>query len=183
MSARDSIIAIQELLGVTADGQFGPKSNAALQALLAADPTSDWPPLTSEQQDGELHTVMASSFADPADVAAFKRCKAQGKSDQECFKVGDNGVGKWGDDCSEGSGPSCALPPEIWQKFGANAHNKKVLVKCIETGKEATLFLRDTMPHLANITNGAGIDINPDGWKLLGKTPPVMTKVIWGWAV
>lgn len=47
MSARDLIIAVQELLGVTADGQFGPKSNAALQALLAADPASQWPTLQS----------------------------------------------------------------------------------------------------------------------------------------
>jgi len=43
-----------------------------------------------------IHKVIASSFADPADVRAFKRCKAQGKTDQECFRVGDNGVGCWG---------------------------------------------------------------------------------------
>lgn len=47
MSARDSIIAIQELLGVTPDGDFGKNSNAALQALLTADPASQWPTLQS----------------------------------------------------------------------------------------------------------------------------------------
>lgn len=47
MSARDSIIAIQELLGVTPDGDFGKNSNAALQALLTADPASQWPTVQS----------------------------------------------------------------------------------------------------------------------------------------
>ena len=48
--------------------------------------------------DPVIHRVHASSFADPADVRRFRACKAAGKSDQECFKVGDNGVGCWGDD-------------------------------------------------------------------------------------
>ena len=35
----------------------------------------------------------ASSFADLADVRAFKRAKAKGMTDQEAFRYGDNGIG------------------------------------------------------------------------------------------
>jgi hypothetical protein len=41
--------------------------------------------------------VTASSFADPNDVAAYRRAIAQGKTPAEALKVGDNGIGKWGD--------------------------------------------------------------------------------------
>lgn len=47
MSARDTIISIQQLLGVAADGSFGPKSLGALDALIHADPASQWPPVQS----------------------------------------------------------------------------------------------------------------------------------------
>lgn len=37
--------------------------------------------------------VTASSFADPKDVEAYKKAIAQGKSEAEALKVGDNGIG------------------------------------------------------------------------------------------
>jgi hypothetical protein len=129
------------------------------------------------------HHVKASSFADPGDVARFRRCKAGGGSDQECFKVGDNGVGCWGDDTSEGSGPSCALPPEdMAERWGskAAARRKKVLV--VANGRQVVCLLKDTMPHRANIKNGAGIDLNPDAVKALGLAPPIMVPAVWSWA-
>lgn len=128
----------------------------------------------------EIRTGLASSFADPADVIAFRKCKAQGHSDQHCFALGDNGIGKWGDDCSSGSGPACALPPEDWQQFGGAAHNKKVIVT--GNGRTVTCFLRDTMPHRANIHNGAVIDLSPDTVEALGWKPPLMAHVTWQWA-
>src|SRR4051812_26848824 len=110
---------VQKLLGVKPDGVFGPKTLATYNALAAAPDDAPWPIVA--QGDG-WHDVLATSFADPADVAAFRRCKAAGGSDQECFRVGDNGIGKWGDDCTAGSGPKCALPPEDWlAKWGVNA--------------------------------------------------------------
>jgi len=163
----DKIEAIQVILGVTPDGIFGPKSRAALDAILAPDVPAD------------VHHVMASSFADPADVAAFKRCKAQGKTDEQCFKVGDNGIGKWGDDTTADR-PMCALPPEDWNPLGTAARGKKVIVEC--DGLIAVCELRDTMPHKANIKNGAGIDLNPAAWKALGHTPPQMRAATWQWA-
>lgn len=151
----------------------------------------------------EWHTVKASSFADPADLAAFRRCKKAGGSDKYCFGIGDNCVGfsalpvetddTWvpveddGDNrifTGDPAVPCCALPPEVWQpKWGSakNAAGKRVVIRW--NGKEAFGILGDTMPHLCNIKNGAGIDLNPGFAKLLGVKPPFMLHgVQWRWA-
>ena len=125
------------------------------------------------------HSVKASSFADPDDVAKFRKCKAAGNSDEVCFKVGDNGIGKWGDDTTADV-PMCALPPEDWQHLGSKARGAKVQVEA--NGKTVVCELRDTMPHKANITNGAGIDLNSAAVKALGLTPPIMIPAVWKWA-
>jgi hypothetical protein len=125
----------------------------------------------------------ASSFADPADVAAFWRCKKRGGSDQQCFKVGDNGVGCWGDDCSAGSGPSCALPPEdMIEKWGSVKAARRKPVSVTANGRTITVLLKDRMPHRANIKNGAVIDLNPDAVAALGLKPPIMVSASWSWA-
>lgn len=123
--------------------------------------------------------VLASSFADPADLRAFRRCKAQGKSDRECFKVGDNGIGCWGDDTAADR-PMCALPPEDWRPLGKKARGAAVLVEA--NGRRAACELRDTMPARRNIKNGAGIDLNPAACRALGLTPPVLVPATWRWA-
>lgn len=123
-----------------------------------------------------VHVVKASSFADPADVRAFRKAKAAGKTDQEAFRVGDNGVGLWGDDCSEGSGPACALPPDFWHTF-LHPRGTKILVH--GNGRSVVCQLKDTMPQLKHITNGAGIDLNPDAVAALGEKPPLMMPVSW----
>lgn len=152
------------------DGAFGPRSQAAFDALIHGRP--------QDTGDG-VHHVHASSFADPADVAAFRRCKAAGGTDQECFKVGDNGIGRWSDDCT-GPTPMCALPPEDWEPFGAQARGKKVVVTA--NGKTIICALGDTMPHRKNIKNGAGLDLSPAAVKSLGLRPPVMIPATWIWA-
>lgn len=155
------IAEIQKILGVVQDDLWGAKSQAALDAL-------------AKKQEG-THLVWASSFADPADVKAFQKCKATGKSDVQCFKVGDNGIGKWGDDTTTDV-PMCALPYEDWEKL-KNPRGRKVLV---QRGVDSVVCeLRDTMPHKENIKNGAGIDLNPAACKALGLAPPVKTQVIW----
>lgn len=170
------IKAIQQVLkdaGLYAgeiDGAFGPRSQAAFDALIHGRP--------QETADG-VHHVIASSFADPRDVAAFRLCKAKGNSDQECFKQGDNGIGKWGDDCT-GPTPCCALPPEDWEQFGAQARGKKVVVTA--NGTSVICELRDTMPHRKNITNGAGLDLSPAAIAKLGLRPPVLVRATWMWA-
>lgn len=160
------IAAIQGVLGVTVDGVWGPKSQAALDAII----------------HGTQHHVKASSFADPDDIAAFRRCKNTGKTDKECFKVGDNGIGFWGDDVT-GPVPMCALPPEdMEEKWGSVAAAKHRPVIVTINGQSVTCVLADTMPHRANIENGAGIDLAPAAVHALGLTPPIMVPAIWQWA-
>lgn len=147
------------------DGVDGTKTQAAFTAFVASQSAA--------------RSVKASSFADPADVAAFRRCKATGKTDQQCFAVGDNGIGCWGDDTTADR-PMCALPPEDWSSLGSKARGAKVLVKA--NGREVLCELRDTMPKKKNITNGAGIDLNPAAVRMLGLKPPIMISATWEWA-
>jgi len=128
--------------------------------------------------------VIASSFADPADVAAYRHAIAQGKTRAEALKLGDDAIGKWGDDTSSPNKPMCALPPEDWQaKWGNGQRARGKLITVIWKGKTVQCELRDTMPHRKNIKNGAGIDLNPGVAKLFGLKPPFMIKnVRWEWA-
>lgn len=161
---RSNIVAVQKLLGVDADGVWGPKTQAAFDLAVSQG----------------YRIGLASSFADPADVASFRRCKAAGGSDQECFKTGDNGVGAWGDDCSEGSGISCAIPPDdMIALFGSidAAHMQTISVETI--GHQGYAVIKDRMPWKRHITNGAVIDCNPDLVEALGEKPPMMIAAKW----
>jgi len=170
-----TIKAIQGIIGVTQDGIWGRKSQAALDAIIH--------PQTPVESSPSVHRGLASSFADPADVRAFKRCKAAGGSDQDCFKVGDNGVGCWGDDVSEGTGASCALPPDdMAEKFGGVAEAKHAKVKVTANGRTIICILKDRMPWKKNITNKAIIDLNPDAVLQIGLKPPIMVPAQWEWA-
>ena len=171
-----TIKAIQGIIGVTQDGIWGPKSQAAFDAIIEASrKPADWQNAT--------HKGLASSFADPADVRAFKRCKDNGGSDQDCFKVGDNGIGAWGDDCSEGSGPSCALPPDdMIEKWGSVNSARRQKVKVTANNQTVICVLKDRMPWKKNITNKAIIDLNPDAVASLGLKPPIMEPASWEWA-
>ena len=125
----------------------------------------------------EIHKVIASSFANDADLAAYRRAKARGMSDQQAFRLGDNGVGCWGDSCVEGSGPRCALPPEDWKPLIPHARGAKV--KVCANGREVICELRDRMPSKQHIENGCGIDLNPDAAKALGLVPPFTVPATW----
>ena len=178
--AIDAIKAIQQILKVTPDGIFGNRSRLALDNLVVAAKTAPESPPTWTNAP---HKGIASSFADPADIRAFRRCKANGGSDQDCFKVGDNGIGCWGDDVSEGTGPSCALPPDdMIEKFGSIAAAKHAPVNVSIGDKSVQCTLRDRMPWKKNIKNGAIIDLNPDAVRALGLEPPIMAQAIWEWA-
>jgi hypothetical protein len=134
--------------------------------------------------------VKATSFADPADIRAFKRCKNAGGTDQECFAKGDNGIGLWNQSCAEGTGPCCAIPPddmiEQWGSINA-AKNKLVKVTLFSRpglkhdDVSVICDVRDRMPWKKYIKNGAGIDLNPDACEALDLTPPVSTTVTWRW--
>ena len=40
-------------------------------------------------------------------------------------------------------------------------------------------MVKDKMPHRENITNGSGMDMNPDTCAALGLIPPVMINATW----
>jgi len=133
----------------------------------------------------------ASSFADPADVRAFKKWKQiyldQGKTDAQAEKLafakGDNGVGCFGDFTAQDKIPMCALPPDdMIDKWGSVAKAKHKGVSVSANGKQVICQLADRMPWKKNIKNGAGIDLNPAAAKALGLTPPFMVPATWTWA-
>ena len=125
--------------------------------------------------------VLASNFADAADLRGFQRAKARGLSDVQAFKFGDNCVGFWGaNTCSDT--PMCALPPEdIAAKWGTEAAGKNKAVRVTSGGKSVVCQLADVMPHKRKITNGCGIDLNPGAVKALGLHAPLKTPVVWEW--
>lgn len=162
----DKIKAIQTILEVEADGDWGKISQAALDKVTTK--------VLLNSTKG-----LASSFADPADIKAFKLCKAKGGSDLKCFSVGDNGQGLWGDDTTANV-PMCALPREDWRHLGAKARGAKVRVR-VGT-KDVICELRDTMPSKSRIKNGVVIDLNPAASAALGLNPPFLAQCSWAWA-
>lgn len=127
-------------------------------------------------------TGFASSFADIADVRRFRACKATGKTDMECFKVGDNGLGCFGDDVTNASIPYVAVPPDdMVAKWGTvkAAKHKPVLVTIGE--KTIRCIVGDRMPWRKNIRNSAVIDLAPGAQKAFGLKPPFMVRASWRW--
>lgn len=145
------------------DGQIGPRTEAAI--VLA----------------NRLQNV--SSFADPADIAAFQAAKARGLTDEEAFAFGDNGIGFWGDATVAGTGNAVALPPEcIIAKWGSLGAGRGRAVLVTANGVTVQAQLKDTMPHLAAITDPACVDCNPDTIAAMGLTCPAMAPGSWAWA-
>lgn len=153
---------------------WGPKSQAALDGIV----------------HGVEHHVRASSFADKADVIAFRKWfaiyKANGASDEEATKLafgkGDNAIGAW-DDPTDSPPPCCAIPPEdMIERWGSVDGAKHKLIEVTANDRTVICILKDRMPWRKNITNGAGIDLNPAACEALGLTPPVMTDAAWRWA-
>lgn len=122
--------------------------------------------------------TLASSFADARDLADFKRSGDLGD--------GDNGVGCWGDVTAQDVVPMCALPPEdIVARWGSmhakDARGREVVVTILRTGKRVVCKLADRMPQKHNITNGAGIDLNPAAALQLELVPPFLVPAEWRW--
>jgi hypothetical protein len=198
--ARSNIEKIQKLLDADVDGIWGPKSQAALngeindtgakanptlkkiQSILGVETDGFWGPISQAALNNELDThpgfsATASSFADPADVVAFKKCKAQGKTDQECFKVGDNGIGQFGKITAQEDTPMVAVHADDmkarWGSIIAAAHRP---VTVTVGGKTVDATVED------RIGVKGRIDLNPAAAKALGLTPPFLVPCVWNWA-
>ena len=189
------------MLGMEADGIWGPKSQAALNAEIKKTPGKGNPTLGKIQKllgvkndglwgvtsqgalnkelgGGDGFKAVASSFADPADVTAFNRCKAQGKTDNQCFKVGDNGVGQFGKITAQTHTPMVALHESDmkarWGSVNAAAHRP---VTVTVNGKTVQATVEDRLGVAGRI------DLNPAAAKKeLGLNPPFLEKnCIWNW--
>jgi hypothetical protein len=131
------------------------------------------------QADTKVHIVIASSFADPQDVADYKKCLKSGMTPKQCLAHGDNGIGLWGDDTTVDK-PMCALPRPVWTaKWGGDAARGKKIELTFK-GKKVICELRDTLP--AKPKHNVGIDLNPGAAKALGLKPPFLQKNVgWRW--
>lgn len=133
----------------------------------------------------------ASSYGDAEDMRAYQKAliaflkagKRQADAEAAARKVGDPGIG-WADNVlSDASVPWVALPYEDWQgKYGTKrrAHGAKVRVKIRD--KSVVCVLGDTMPHKANIKNGAVIDLAPGAQLAFGLKAPFLVDCDWDWA-
>ena len=130
------------------------------------------------------HPVIASSFADHADVCAFLLCKDKGGTDLECFKVGDNGIGFfdaapcWRDDIL-----FAALPRDVWLARWGNAQRASQRQLAVRVRGQIYIgTLGDTLPWLRNIKPGrATLDLNPGFARAFGLRPPFLVNAEWAW--
>ena len=206
--AKSTVQEIQDILGLDADGIWGPQSQKALnneigktagegnttlakiQKLLGVEADGFWGPISQQAFNDELGAgagtgagggagfkATASSFADPADVRAFQRCKAEGKTDQACFKVGDNGIGQFGKITAQDQTPMVAIHKDDmiarWGSVIAAAHR---IVSVTINGKTIQASVEDRLGVPGRI------DLNPAAAKQLGLTPPFLEKnCTWNW--
>jgi hypothetical protein len=198
--ARSTLEKIQKSLGSKVDGIWGPKSQLALngqirktsgagnrtlrkiQALLGVEASGFWGPgsqlaLNEESACSEGFSAIASSFADPADMAAFQKCKAQGKTDQQCFKAGDNGIGQFGKVTAQEHTPMVAVYADDmkarWGSVNAAAHRP---VTVMINGRKVEATVEDRLGVKGRI------DLNPAAAKALGLTPPFLAPCFWNWS-
>lgn len=163
VDANDKIERIQKLLEVPADGRWGVISQGAFNSHLG--------------QNGKVFSMKASSYADPADLVAFNKCKAKGKSDNECFKVGDNGIGQFGKITAQEKTSMVAVHKdrmiERWGTVNGAAH-RPVEVTINNRTFQATVEDRISAP--------GRIDLNPACLKLAGLQAPLdPTPCTWKW--
>lgn len=163
--ANPTLQKIQKLLGIAPDGFWGPKSQKALNTTI-------------DGAGGSAGGIQAeaSSFADPADVLAFKKCKATGKTDRQCFAVGDNGIGKFGANTAQTTVPMVAVHPSDavakWGSMNAAAHRS---VRVTIGGKSVIATVEDQLGRPGRI------DLNPAAAKQVGLNPPFLKDCVWEW--
>jgi hypothetical protein len=203
---QSTIQKIQDILEVEADGVWGPKSRNALnteigktgatgnptlaniQKLLGVKDDGFWGPKSQQALNDEIEgaggtgggngpfDAQASSFADPKDVEDFKRCKAQGKTDKQCFAVGDNGIGKFGKITAQTTTPMVAIHPsdakKRWGSMDAAAHRT---VRVTVGGRSVEASVEDQLGVAGRI------DLNPAAAAKLELNPPFLKVCTWEW--
>src|SRR5437588_8625687 len=101
--------------------------------------------------------MKATSFADVSDLLEYNRRIREGKTPEQAFEYGDNGLGSTQLSTVAGTGPAVALP-HPWQSRHVRVSREDKVVLC---------EVRDTAPH-------GVIDLNPDACAALGLEIPVL---------
>ena len=163
---------IQRLIGATADGRWGPQSQRKLNAVLKNGDGS------GRSGGNGPFKAKASSFADPKDVEDFHKCKATGKTDKQCFAVGDNGIGAWGANTAQLTKPMVAIGESDavarWGSWNGAAHRR---VGVTVNGRTIMAVVED------KLGKGGRIDLNPAAAARLGLKPPFLLDCEWKWLV
>lgn len=154
---------VQQGLGVLVDGQWGPKSQGALNVLVYKG-TLTW--IACE----------ASSFADPADLRAFERCKTTGKTDLQCFAVGDNGIGEPGVITAQEHTPYVAVHNDFMVSRWGSKH--AAWLREVEVVANGVTFRAKVGDR---ISARGRIDLNPACLKLINKPAPLKIAAKWRW--
>jgi len=106
-----------------------------------------------------------TSFATEQDLRRFKACRQTGKSERECLKVGDNGIGASMLVTCQRHTPMCALPrKEIMAKFGVPSKGWGSKVRVY-------VFKKTVVCTLADIAPARVCDLNPAALVALGLEP------------
>lgn len=194
---------VQEILGVKADDIWGPKSQGALQheieetvdkndkieqiqAEIGAPVDGQW---TMEDQeafnaiksDGTWRKTKFTSFADPADVVAFKKCKREtGRSDIFCFGRGDNGIGQFGKITAQEHTAMVAIHGDemerMWGSRQGAAH-RPVEIKLPGTDLIVEATCED------RISAEGKVDLNPGAFTRLGLKAGFTVPGLWRWKI
>lgn len=101
---------------------------------------------------------LASIFADPGDLRRYREAIANGATEQEALRVGDSGVGAWGDDTTSMHRPQVAI-------YGAP---QNALVRV--TGPKGTVIAMNT----DKAPDNGRIDLNPATAAAVGHTGGLM---------
>jgi hypothetical protein len=131
------------------------------------------------------HETFACSFATSQDIKAYNECIDDDGKEEDCRAIGDKGVGYWGDSTVEGTGASCALPPEYMEhKWGSVEGAKHKMVRVIRPLEKGELGMRQVVCVLKDQMqpkNEAHIALNPDACRALGFNVSWPEPVLWFW--
>jgi len=142
------------------DGFWGPKSQQALNDELKEAGGGGG-------GNGPFEARGIQASRDPKDVEDFKKCKAQGKTDKQCFAVGDNGIGSLAKLTAQTTTPMVAIhPSDAKKRWGS--------MDCCgaPSGAGDRRQQRSVVASVEDQLGVAGrIDLNPAAAKELGLNP------------
>lgn len=123
------------------------------------------------------HNYILTSFADPADIEAYRLARERGATEQEALAVGDNGVGQWGANTAQEDVPMAALHADDliarWGSVDAAAHKR---IRVTRRGATVECLIEDRCGVRGRV------DLNPAALLRLELRPPVWCHADWDWA-